>query len=133
MSGDPLLRFIRDGEQCLQVIKTERRSIPPLGGRPIGDGYDKTHLLGVKPEVLEHMVSDVNKIPDPKLRDTINFAVKCSRVPRALVEQDYDSLRQHGLRQAEILEIIAMSALAVYANIIADATAMEADLMFDNL
>jgi hypothetical protein len=29
------------------------------------------------------------------------------------------------------MEIIAMSAFAVYANIIADATAMEADLMFD--
>jgi hypothetical protein len=29
------------------------------------------------------------------------------------------------------MEIIAMSAFAVYANIIADATAMEADQMFD--
>jgi uncharacterized peroxidase-related enzyme len=90
-------------------------------------------MLGVKPGVLEHMVTDVNKIPDPKLRDTTNFAVKCSRAPRALTEQDYESLRHHGLTQAEMVEIIAMSALAVYANIIADATAMEADLMFDNL
>ena len=33
----------------------------------------------------------------------------------------------------EIMEIIAMSAFAVYANIIADATAMEADPMFNTL
>ena len=31
------------------------------------------------------------------------------------------------------MEIIAMSALAVYANIIADATAMESDGMFNAL
>jgi len=36
----------------------------------------------------------------------------------------------HGLKQSEIVEIIAMSALAVYANIIADATAMDDDEMF---
>ena len=29
MSGDPLLRFIRDGEQCLEVIQTERGTIAP--------------------------------------------------------------------------------------------------------
>ncbi len=31
------------------------------------------------------------------------------------------------------MELVAMSALAVYANIIADATAMEADEMFSRL
>ena len=35
-----------------------------------------------------------------------------------------------GLKQSEIMEIIAMSALAVYANTIADATAMDQDEMF---
>jgi hypothetical protein len=33
-------------------------------------------------------------------------------------------------RLRSLVELIAMSALAVYANIIADATAMEADEMF---
>jgi len=32
-----------------------------------------------------------------------------------------------------IMELISMAALAVYANIIADATAMEPDTMFDDL
>jgi hypothetical protein len=31
------------------------------------------------------------------------------------------------------MELIAMSALAVYANIIADATGMEPDAMFDTI
>ena len=44
-----------------------------------------------------------------------------------------ETLRRHGLKQSEIVEIIGMSALAVYANIIADATAMEPDEMFGSI
>jgi len=50
-----------------------------------------------------------------------------------LTEDDSESLRQHGLRQFEIMEIIAMAVFAVYANIIADATMMETDQMFDTV
>ena len=54
----------------------------------------------------------------------------CSRNPQSLTDDDYDKLRRHGLTQSEIVEIVGMSALAVYANIIADATAMDPDEMF---
>jgi alkylhydroperoxidase family enzyme len=60
----------------------------------------------------------------------ILFGLKCSREPQDISEADYEKLRQHQLGQSEILELIAMSALAVYANILADATEMEADAMF---
>ncbi len=90
-------------------------------------------MLGVNPELLDSLVRDINSIPAPKLRDMILFAVKCSRDPQSLTETDYKTLRQHGLKQSEVVEVIAMAALSVYANIIADATAMEADAMFDQL
>ena len=63
----------------------------------------------------------------------MKFALKCSRDPQSVTKDDHDSLRQQGLTQAEIMEVIAMSAFAVYANIIADATAMDPDTMFDTL
>jgi alkylhydroperoxidase family enzyme len=50
-----------------------------------------------------------------------------------LDEEAYQKLRNHGLKQSEIVEIIGMSAFAVYANIIADATAMEPDEMFQSV
>jgi uncharacterized peroxidase-related enzyme len=87
-------------------------------------------MLGVKPALLDDLVRDVNSISDPKLRDMILFGLKCSREPQKLSEADYEKLRQHQLGQPEILELIGMSAVAVYANILADATAMEADAMF---
>ena len=90
-------------------------------------------MLGVAPALLDQLVrDDLSQMSDPKLRDIILFALKCSRDPQRLVEADFDTLRRHGLRQSEILELIAMSAFAVYANIMADATGMEPDTMFAN-
>jgi uncharacterized peroxidase-related enzyme len=88
-------------------------------------------MLGVKPELLDELARDFKSITDVKVRDTILFTLKCSKNPQSLTEDDYDKLREFGFKQSEIVELIAMSALAVYANIIADATAMEPDKMFD--
>jgi uncharacterized peroxidase-related enzyme len=90
-------------------------------------------MLGVEPRTLEQLVSNVSGLPDPKLRDMILFALKCSRNPQSLTDMDYENLRQHGLKESEIVEIIGMSAFAVYANIIADATAMDPDDMFESI
>lgn len=43
------------------------------------------------------------------------------------------AMRAFGLENGEIMEIIGMAAFAVYANIIADATAMQNDEMFEQL
>jgi uncharacterized peroxidase-related enzyme len=89
-------------------------------------------MLKVDPEWLELATQDIAAIPDPKLRDMLLFAVKCARDPQSLDKDDYSRLREHGLSEGEILEIISMAALAVYANILADATGMEADVMFSD-
>ena len=73
-------------------------------------------MLGVKPELLESLVQTVETIPDLKIRDMILFALKCARDPRRLTNADYETLHQHGLKQSETVEIIAMSAFAVYAD-----------------
>ena len=90
-------------------------------------------MLGVSAGLIEDLVRDVNSIQDIKLRDMILFALKCSRNPQSLSEGDFKQLRDHGLTQSGIVEAIAMSAFAVYANIIADTTAMSPDEMFDTL
>jgi uncharacterized peroxidase-related enzyme len=90
-------------------------------------------MLGVRNELLDELVRDVSMISDLKLRETILFAVKCSRDPQSLTEEDYDKLRNLGFTESEVVELIAMAAFAVYANILADATAMEADPMFDEM
>ncbi|MGH6671894.1 MAG: carboxymuconolactone decarboxylase family protein [Xanthobacteraceae bacterium] len=83
-------------------------------------------MLGVN---AEYMVRDVNRISDPILRDSILFAMKSARDPQSLTDSDFESLRRHGLSESVITELISVSALAVYLNIIADATAVEPDEM----
>jgi uncharacterized peroxidase-related enzyme len=87
-------------------------------------------MLGVSPGLLESLTRDINAIGEPRLRDMILFGLKCSRDPQGLTTADFDRLHGHGLREPEIVELIAMAGLAVYANIMADATGMEADGMF---
>jgi uncharacterized peroxidase-related enzyme len=87
-------------------------------------------MLGVNSPMLQELIEDVNTIHDIKVRAMIRFALKCSRNPQALAADDYESLKEVGLKQSEIVELIAMAGLAVYANIMADATGMEADEMF---
>ena len=87
-------------------------------------------MLGIEPETLTHLVRDVNSIGDLKTRDMILFAIKCAKNPQGLVDGDMAKLYGHGLTISQVVELIAMSAFAVYANIIADATAMEPDGMF---
>ena len=87
-------------------------------------------MLGVDAESIESLVSNLDEVSPEKVREILLFGVKCARNPHGLLDDDFERLRSHGLGQPEIIEIISMSALAVYANIIADATGMEVDAMF---
>lgn len=90
-------------------------------------------MLGVDDEEISQLVSNVDGIDPPKVRAIITFGLKCARDPQSLGEEDFAALRAHSLGQSEIVELISMSALAVYANIIADATAVDSDDMFNQL
>ena len=90
-------------------------------------------MLGVDDETLAMLSSDVADIDPTKARDIIKFGIQCARDPQSLSKGDFDALRAHGLRESELMEIISMSALAVYANIVADATGVPPDEMFDQL
>jgi uncharacterized peroxidase-related enzyme len=87
-------------------------------------------MLGIDPSALSELVSNVTDISPPKVREIILFGLKCARDPQSLTQDDFEGLRLQGLGPSEIMEVIAMAALAVYANTIADATGMPADAMF---
>ena len=90
-------------------------------------------MLGVKTDLIDILVRNLDDLPDLKLQEMMKFALKCSRNQTSVTEKDHDALHRHGLTHSQIMEIIAMSAFAVNANIIADATAMDADTMFETL
>ena len=87
-------------------------------------------MLGGNERLLSSLIYDIEGMHDHRLRDFLLFGLKCSRDPQSLDDDDFETLRSHGFQDAEIVETIAMSGLAVYANIMADATGMEPDTMF---
>jgi uncharacterized peroxidase-related enzyme len=90
--------------------------------------------LQVDPDWTDAVSSGkIEAIPDRKLRDMITFAVKAALDPQGLEPADYNRLHAHGLGIPQVVEIIGMAAFAVYANIVADATAMAPDAMFDQI
>ena len=87
-------------------------------------------MLGVDEETLTKLSTNIDGLDPVKARHIIKFGLKCARNPQGLTPADFDDLRAQGLRESEIVELISMSALAVYANIVADATAVPPDEMF---
>jgi uncharacterized peroxidase-related enzyme len=87
-------------------------------------------MLGVDAASLDVLVTNIADLSPEKVRDIILFGLKCARDPQSLTPVDFKTLRRHGLNHSEIMETIAMAGVAVYANIIADATALTADEMF---
>ena len=90
-------------------------------------------MLGVDEDTLAQLSANIEGIDPLKARDIIKFGLKCARDPQSLSKADFDGLRKYGLRESELIELVSMSALAVYANIVADATAVPSDEMFDQL
>lgn len=87
-------------------------------------------MLGVDEDTIEQLVENVDELLPERTRDIINFGRKCARAPQTLDDDDFQLLQEHGLDDAEMLELIAMSGLAVYANTMADATRVEPDSIF---
>jgi uncharacterized peroxidase-related enzyme len=90
-------------------------------------------MLGVDTQTIETVMQQLDKVEPKTTRAILSFGLKCARSPQSLETEDFDSLKQVGLTATEIVEVLSMSALAVYANILADATGIADDEMFQTL
>ena len=84
-------------------------------------------LLGVDPATLTLLDTHIEAIEPQRTRAVIQFAVRCATDPASLTEADYDGLRSQGISDAELIELVAMTAFSVYATIVADALKVEVD------
>ena len=87
-------------------------------------------MLGVDDKTLSTLVRSIDDMMPEKSRDIIQFGIKCARDPQSLNDDDFAVLKAHGLNHSQTTEVIAMSALAVYAITMAEAMQLDADEMF---
>lgn len=95
----------------------------------------KVHLhglsaLGMSEEVLQMLVSDFEACPLPtREKAVIRFGLLAGTNPHALTDAHYDELRQQGLEDDEIFEIIATANLFTGVNQYTDTIALEIDAL----
>ena len=83
--------------------------------------------LGVDQETLDKLVKDLDNLNPERIQAIIDFALKVAKHPQELVKADYDKVRDQGVTDGEIVEIIVVAGRAVYADIVADALQVEVD------
>ena len=76
--------------------------------------------LGVNEDVLSKLTQDIDSIDPLLTRLIIKFALKSALSPLELAPEDYSAVRSAGVSDAELMEVIAVSASAVYTNIMAE-------------
>jgi len=81
--------------------------------------------VGIDEEMLEALVKDLDAVKPQRVREIIKFAVNCALYPQGLTEADYDRVRDQGVSDEELVEIISWAALAMYNNTLADAMKMD--------
>jgi alkylhydroperoxidase family enzyme len=85
--------------------------------------------LGVDEETLRALAEDLGKVSPQRLQTIVEFALKVSKDPQSLVAEDYERVREQGVTDEELVEIILIAAIGKYNDTLADALKVEVDPM----
>ena len=84
--------------------------------------------IGITHEQIDSLIKDYTiDVKDPREKAAIDFAVKLAKDSHSSSEEDFESLRELGYDDEEIMEFIAMSGMAVFYNHLANATKINID------
>jgi uncharacterized peroxidase-related enzyme len=86
-------------------------------------------ILGIDEETLSALIKDLGNVSPERIRAIIEFALKASHDPQGLVAEDYARVREQGITDEELVEIILIAAIGNYNDTLADALKIEVDSM----
>ena len=81
--------------------------------------------VGIDETMLDALISDLDSVAPERVREIIKFAVKCAMEPLNLTEADYDRVRDHGVSEQELVEIIFWAGYAMLNDTISDAAKLD--------
>lgn len=84
--------------------------------------------MGVPQNVIQSCASDPNlaEVPPPQ-RAMLKVALKASRDPKSVTDEDIQSLRDQGLNEGEIIEVLMVAAYAIFGDFWADVSGVVVD------
>lgn len=83
--------------------------------------------IGVDQETLENLAHDLGNINPKRLQVIIEFALKCALNPQGLEAADYELVREQGVSDEELIQIIFLAALGNFNDTMADSLKSEPD------
>lgn len=83
--------------------------------------------LGIDEATLEKLARDLGNVNPARVRAIIQFALKCALDPQSLVADDYEQVRNQGVSDEEIVEIIFIAGVANFSDTLADALKVDVD------
>jgi uncharacterized peroxidase-related enzyme len=83
--------------------------------------------LGVDESALETLIEDLPSFTPQRVRVIIEFACKVAHDRKNLVAEDYEKVRSQGISNAELVEIIMISAIGIFNDTVADSLKIEVD------
>lgn len=91
--------------------------------------------IGVSPAQIKSLIEShtIEEADGAQDKAAIDFAVRLAKDSHASTEQDIQTLKGHGFDEEEIMEIIAMSGMAVFYNHLANATKINIDEGFSQI
>lgn len=87
-------------------------------------------MMGISMDDIQSLKSNYTTNEDPKTKAAIDYATKVANNPKSGTQEDISNLKALGYSKAEILELVAMSGMAVFYNHLADATQVNIDAAF---
>jgi uncharacterized peroxidase-related enzyme len=85
--------------------------------------------LGIDEATLQALSGNLGALTPERVQAIVAFAVKAAKTPKSLTIDDYDKLRDMGVSETEIVEIVALAALGGYLDSISDALKIDVDEM----
>ena len=83
--------------------------------------------LGIDEETLRLVIEDLPQLSPERIRKTLMFALRVARNAKSLAREDYDALRDEGVSDEEIVEIIYLAAMGSSGDVLADALKVSVD------
>jgi len=83
--------------------------------------------VGIDEDTLSALDDNLEVLSPKRVQAIVSFARKCAMNPQSLVSDDYQSLREQGINDQEIVEIISLAALGNYLDTIADSLKLDVD------
>ena len=83
--------------------------------------------LGIDEATIKALVDDLDHLTPQRVREIIRFAINVSQDPIGLGAEDYERVREAGISDSEMIEIIQIASLANYTNTLTDALKIDID------